>query len=118
MYIVESVATTSAEIPQPVILHGVELDFSTDLSRIKYSSEGAQNDGSNLVSCAQFCSNDKSGSPVNSAEVRAKTVGLSFRHDNLLYIYIYLKTSYVMVKNFHFKSHSKIFMLRVQLKSK
>ncbi|PON72365.1 Peptidase C78, ubiquitin fold modifier-specific peptidase [Parasponia andersonii] len=64
-YIVETTAQTSAEIPHPVILRGGQLDFSTNISHFK---EGAQDSDSNLVSCAHFCLNNKSGLPVYSAK--------------------------------------------------
>lgn len=68
-YMVESLRQDSAEIPQAVILRGLELDFSTDLSSVMLK-EGAQDSDAKLVSCANFCLNGKTGSPVYSAEVR------------------------------------------------
>ncbi|KAH7528303.1 hypothetical protein FEM48_Zijuj05G0058400 [Ziziphus jujuba var. spinosa] len=66
-YMVESLRQDSAEIPQAVILRGLELDFSTDLSSVMLK-EGAQDSDAKLVSCANFCLNGKTGSPVYSAE--------------------------------------------------
>lgn len=68
-YMVETVGKTSAEVPHPVVLHGSELDFSVGFSHIKPSNEAGQESDAKLVLCEHFCVNDKSGSPVYSAEV-------------------------------------------------
>lgn len=66
---VETSKQTSAEIPQPVIVRGSELDFSTDLSNMLLK-EGDQDSDAKLVLCAHFCLDSKTGSLVYSAEVR------------------------------------------------
>ncbi|KAF3436708.1 hypothetical protein FNV43_RR19455 [Rhamnella rubrinervis] len=66
-YMVETLKQTSAEIPQPVIVRGSELDFGPDLSNMLLK-EGVQDSDAKLVSCAHFCLNNKTGSPVYSAE--------------------------------------------------
>lgn len=67
---VESVGKTSAEVPQPVIIRGAEMDFSIGFSHIMLSKEGGQESDAKLVSCGHFCMNDKPGFPVYAAEVR------------------------------------------------
>lgn len=69
-YMVEALRKTSAEVPQPVILRGVDLDFDTDLSNVKLLDERAQNSDADSLSCSHFCLESKKGSPVYSAEVR------------------------------------------------
>ncbi|XP_030494344.2 probable Ufm1-specific protease isoform X2 [Cannabis sativa] len=64
-YIVETTAQISGEIPQPVILRGGQLDFSTDISNFR---EGAQDSDAKLITCSQFCLNNKSDSSVYSTE--------------------------------------------------
>ncbi|KAF3436673.1 hypothetical protein FNV43_RR19420 [Rhamnella rubrinervis] len=60
-YMVETLKQTSAEIPQPVIVRGSELDFGPDLSNMLLK-EGVQDSDAKLVSCAHFCLNNKTGS--------------------------------------------------------
>ena len=70
VYMVEALNKTSAEVPQPVILRGVDLDFDTDLSNFKILGESAQDSDADLLSCSHFCLDGKKGAPVYSAEVR------------------------------------------------
>ncbi|XP_024025587.1 probable Ufm1-specific protease isoform X2 [Morus notabilis] len=68
VYVVESVGKTSAEVRQPVIIRGAEMDFSIGFSHIMLSKEGGQESDAKLVLCGHFCMNDKPGSPVYAAE--------------------------------------------------
>ncbi|KAM2820206.1 hypothetical protein PS2_038532 [Malus domestica] len=67
-YLVEALSKTSAEVPQPVILRGVDLDFDTDLSNVKLAGESAQDSEAGLLSCSHFCLESKKGAPVYSVE--------------------------------------------------
>ncbi|CAN6585478.1 unnamed protein product [Malus baccata var. baccata] len=67
-YMVEALSKTSAEVPQPVILRGVDLDFDTDLSNVKILGESAQDSDADLLSCSHFCLDSKKGAAVYSAE--------------------------------------------------
>lgn len=78
-YMVETLKQTSAEIPQPVIVRGSELDFSTDLSYSRLLTEGVQGSNAKLVPCEHFCLNGKTGSLVYSAEVQiSHGIGFAF----------------------------------------
>lgn len=69
VYVVETLSQASAEVPQPVVLRGKDLDFDTDLSNVKLLVEADQED-LNGLSCAHFCLKSKSAPPFFSAEVR------------------------------------------------
>lgn len=71
---VEASNKTSAEVSQPVIVRGSELDLNTDLSEVKLQGEVAQNIDVKFLPCAHFCSKSKSGAPVYSAEVYILTI--------------------------------------------
>ncbi|CAN6713734.1 unnamed protein product [Malus baccata var. baccata] len=58
-YLVEALSKTSAEVPQPVILRGVDLDFDTDLSNVKLAGESTQDSEAGLLSCSHFCLESK-----------------------------------------------------------
>ncbi|KAJ4712484.1 Peptidase C78, ubiquitin fold modifier-specific peptidase 1/ 2 [Melia azedarach] len=67
VYVVETLSQASAEVPQPVVLRGKDLDFDTDLSNVKLLVEADQED-LNGLSCAHFCLKSKSAPPFFSAE--------------------------------------------------
>ncbi|KAM2939079.1 hypothetical protein FF1_038785 [Malus domestica] len=67
-YLVEALSKTSAEVPQPVILRGVDLDFDTDLSNVKLAGESAQDSEAGLLSCSHFCLESKKSARVYSVE--------------------------------------------------
>lgn len=70
VYLVEALSQTSAELPQPVILRGKDLDFGTNLSNMKLVGEAAEDLDRKDLSCAHFSLKSKSAPTIFSAEVR------------------------------------------------
>lgn len=68
-YMVETISKASSELPQPVIIHGVDLDFDTDLSNVKLLGESGHDSDAKFLPCSHFCLESKKGSPEYSAEV-------------------------------------------------
>lgn len=67
-YMVETISNASAELPQPVIIRGVDLDFDTDLSNVKLLDESGHDSDAKFLPCSHFCLESKKGSPEYSAE--------------------------------------------------
>ena len=65
---------TSQDIPPPVIIRGVQLDFYADLSKIKTLAEDDDGSDASSLSCSYFSIGCKAGSPVFSAEVTIVTI--------------------------------------------
>lgn len=70
VYVVEALSKASTEVPRPVILRGVELDFHASLSNIKLFGKDAHDSDPKFLSCAHFCLRSKSDRLILSAEVR------------------------------------------------
>lgn len=70
VYMVETLSKASVEVPRPVFLRGVELDFHTALSDMKLRSKDGQDSDPKFLSCGHFCLKSKSNSALLSAEVR------------------------------------------------
>ncbi|XP_040990429.1 probable Ufm1-specific protease isoform X2 [Juglans microcarpa x Juglans regia] len=68
VYVVETLSKASTEVPRPVILRGVELDFDTALSNIKLLGKDAHDSDPKFLSCVHFCLKSKSDGPILSAE--------------------------------------------------
>ncbi|KAL2346987.1 hypothetical protein Fmac_000987 [Flemingia macrophylla] len=70
VYMLETSNRISQDIPPPIIIRGVQLDFCTDLSKIKPLSDGVDVEGldGSSLSCSYFSISNKAGSPVLSAE--------------------------------------------------
>ncbi|KAJ0106533.1 hypothetical protein Patl1_18203 [Pistacia atlantica] len=80
VYLVEALGQASAELPQPVILRGKDLDFGTNLSNMKLVGEGAEDLDRKDLSCAHFCLKSKSGPTIFSAE-SADIIQVSVLHN-------------------------------------
>lgn len=69
VYMLETSNKTSQDIPPPVIIRGVQLNFDADLSKIKTLAEDNDDSDTSSPSCSYFSIGRKAGSPVFSAEV-------------------------------------------------
>uniref|UniRef100_A0A6N2K6G3 Ufm1-specific protease n=1 Tax=Salix viminalis TaxID=40686 RepID=A0A6N2K6G3_SALVM len=68
-YMVERLSKDISGAPQPVIIHGVDLDFNADLTNIKLVGEkSAQYSDAKKLTCAHFCSKSKSSPALISVE--------------------------------------------------
>ncbi|WVZ19836.1 hypothetical protein V8G54_007158 [Vigna mungo] len=76
VYMLETTNKTSLDIPLPVIIRGVQLDFYADLSKIKTLAEDDDGSDASSLSCSYFSNRSKAGSPVFSAE-NADTIQVS-----------------------------------------
>ncbi|ESW09966.1 hypothetical protein PHAVU_009G170100 [Phaseolus vulgaris] len=76
VYMLETSNKTSQDIPPPVIIRGVQLDFYADLSKIKTLAEDDDGSDASSLSCSYFSIGCKAGSPVFSAE-NADTIQVS-----------------------------------------
>ncbi|XP_059442922.1 probable Ufm1-specific protease isoform X2 [Corylus avellana] len=76
VYMAETLSKASAEVPQPVIIRGAELDFHTSLSNIKLLGKDAQDSDSKFLPCARLCLKSKFDSPVFPVE-NADTIQVS-----------------------------------------
>lgn len=74
VYMLETSNKTSQDIPPPVIIRGVQLDFYADLSKIKTLAEDDDGSDASSLSCSYFSIGCKAGSPVFSAEILFKLV--------------------------------------------
>ncbi|XP_029130625.1 probable Ufm1-specific protease isoform X2 [Cajanus cajan] len=81
VYMLETSNKTSQDIP-PIIIRGLQLDFYTDLSKIKPLSEGEDGFSASSLSCSYFSISSKAGSPVFSAE-NADTIQVSVLFNSL-----------------------------------
>lgn len=81
VYMLEASNKTSQDIP-PIIIRGLQLDFYTDLSKIKPLSEGEDGFSASSLSCSYFSISSKAGSPVFSAE-NADTIQVSVLFNSL-----------------------------------
>ncbi|KAH1246129.1 putative Ufm1-specific protease [Glycine max] len=68
VYLLETSNKASQDISPPVIIRGLQLDFSTDLSKIKALAEDDDGFDASSLSCSYFPISSKAGSPVFSAE--------------------------------------------------
>ncbi|XP_047179332.1 probable Ufm1-specific protease [Vigna umbellata] len=76
VYMLETTNKTSLDIPLPVIIRGVQLDFYADLSKIKTLADDDDGSDASSLSCSYFSNRSKAGSPVFSAE-NADTIQVS-----------------------------------------
>ncbi|KAG2399241.1 Ufm1-specific protease [Vigna angularis] len=76
VYMLETTNKTSLDIPLPVIIRGVQLDFYADLSKIKTLADDEDGSDASSLSCSYFSNRSKAGSPVFSAE-NADTIQVS-----------------------------------------
>ncbi|CAK7336595.1 unnamed protein product [Dovyalis caffra] len=68
-YMVERLSKDISDVPQPVILHGVDLDFNTDLANIKLvDNKASQDSDAKKLTCSHFCLKSKSSLGLISAE--------------------------------------------------
>lgn len=81
VYMLEASNKTYQDIP-PIIIRGSQLDFYTDLSKIKPLSEGEDGFSASSLSCSYFSISSKAGSPVFSAE-NADTIQVSVLFNSL-----------------------------------
>ncbi|XP_057971758.1 probable Ufm1-specific protease isoform X2 [Malania oleifera] len=79
-YLVEILNESSAEGPQPVILHGEDLDFHADLSNVKHPNKSAGDIKTKSLVCAQFCSKSNPISSFPSVE-NADIIQVSILHN-------------------------------------
>ncbi|KAL3025325.1 hypothetical protein AAZX31_04G173900 [Glycine max] len=82
VYMLEMSNKASRDISPPVIIRGVQLDFSTDLSKIKPLAEDDDGFNASSLSCSYFSISSKAGSPVFSAE-NADTIQVSVLFNSL-----------------------------------
>ncbi|CAJ1974999.1 unnamed protein product [Sphenostylis stenocarpa] len=82
VYMLETSNKTSQDIPSPVIIRGVQLDFYADLSKIKPLAEDDEGSDASCLSCSYFSVGSKAGSPVFSAE-NADTIQVSVLFNSL-----------------------------------
>ncbi|KAL2639266.1 hypothetical protein AAZX31_06G166400 [Glycine max] len=68
VYLLETSNKASQDISPPVIIRGLQLDFSTDLSKIKALADDDDGFDASSLSCSYFPISSKAGSPVFSAE--------------------------------------------------
>ncbi|XP_031283525.1 probable Ufm1-specific protease [Pistacia vera] len=80
VYLVEALGQASSELPQPVILRGKDLDFGTNLSKMKLVGEAAEDLDRKDLSCAHFCLKSKSAPTIFSAE-SADIIQVSVLHN-------------------------------------
>ena len=69
VYLLETSNKASQDISPPVIIRGLQLDFSTDPSKIKALADDDDGFDASSLSCSYFPISSKAGSPVFSAEV-------------------------------------------------
>eukprot|EP00256_Glycine_max_P062536 XP_014632019.1 probable Ufm1-specific protease isoform X5 [Glycine max] len=71
VYLLETSNKASQDISPPVIIRGLQLDFSTDLSKIKALADDDDGFDASSLSCSYFPISSKAGSPVFSAELKS-----------------------------------------------
>ncbi|XP_027339540.1 probable Ufm1-specific protease isoform X2 [Abrus precatorius] len=82
VYMLETSNKFSQDIPSPVIIRGLQLDFQTDLYKIKPLAEGDDGFDASSLSCSYFSISSKAGPPVFSAE-NADTIQVSVLFNSL-----------------------------------
>ncbi|XP_061351264.1 probable Ufm1-specific protease [Gastrolobium bilobum] len=82
VYILETLNKTSLDLPPPAIIRGAELDFGTDLSKIRPLAEGDDGFDASSLACSYFSMNNKAGSPVFSVE-NADTIQVNVHFNSL-----------------------------------
>ncbi|XP_059657236.1 probable Ufm1-specific protease [Cornus florida] len=73
-YIVETLNESLTEVPRPVILRGVELDFQTNLSNAWQLIKTAQESDAKSLPCSYFCSKSNDNSSFTSMEESADKI--------------------------------------------
>lgn len=73
----ETLSNTSVAPPTPAIIRGVQLDFNTDLSKVRPLAVEDDGFDEKSLSCSYFSMKNKAGLPNLSVEVR-KIIDSSF----------------------------------------
>lgn len=69
MYVLETLNKTSTDQPPPAIIRGVQLDFQTDLSKIRPLAKSDDGFDASSLPCSYFSINSKAGLLDFSMEV-------------------------------------------------
>ncbi|XP_052176665.1 probable Ufm1-specific protease isoform X2 [Diospyros lotus] len=76
-YLIQTLNEHTTEVLHPVVLHGRELDFKTDIRNTGVSSEPADEAGAKSLACLYFCSKSEALSSFTSIEEDADKIQIS-----------------------------------------